>query len=113
MTLQLLVALTIPIFWMLILIGRWLLVRPNREGDARRALLAASALSGACVGGGYPIAWVLVRNLNAWSERGGSSFTFAGNLPPGVDEDELLVILVVGLVIFIIQAVAEVRRALR
>ncbi len=46
-------------------------------------------------------------------EQGATTFTFAGNLPPGVDEDDLLAGLVLGSVILVVLTTAEVGRAIR
>jgi hypothetical protein len=96
----------------MILIGRWAAVLPLNRAAATRAMVAAATLSAATIGGGYPLLWALVRHRNLWFERGQTTFTFAGNLPPGVDEDELLVMLVFGLIFIIIHAVADVRDCL-
>ncbi|MFN8636956.1 MAG: hypothetical protein U0893_24170 [Chloroflexota bacterium] len=113
MTLALLVAFGTLICWVGILVLRWLRVMPSSPEIATRALFAAAGLSGAYIGGGYPLVWAMIRNLSAWVERGSTSFTFAGNLPPGVDEDDLLALLVIGMAILIGQASAEAWRALR
>ena len=55
----------------------------------------------------------MLRNVSAWFERGSLTFTFANNLPPGVDEDDLLAVLVVGMMILVGQAVAELVESLR
>jgi hypothetical protein len=99
------------VFWILILAGRWLRVQPATSESATRAAFAAAGLSGAYIGGAYPILRAMARNLSAWFERGSTTFTFAGNLPPGVDEDDLLVVLVIGMAILIAQATAEVWRS--
>jgi hypothetical protein len=113
MTLALQVAFGTLIFWIGILIVRWLNVKTLTLEAYRSAAFAAAGLSGAYIGGVYPIAWVMVRNLGLWFEQGTTTFTFAGNLPPGVDEDDLLTVIVIGLVILVGQATAEARRAYR
>lgn len=113
MTLAVLVASGTLLFWLGILALRWLKVAPSTESTATRSLFAAAGLSGSYVGGGFPIVWAIIRNLSTWAETGSTSFTFAGNLPPGVDEDDLLVFLVIGMGILIAQATAEAWRALQ
>ena len=113
MTLTLLVAFGIVAFWVVILLARSLRGRPMTQAAARRAIFAASGFSGALIGGAFPIGWAMTTNMDAFLGRGITSFTFAGHLPPGVDEDDLLVFLVIGLAILLIQAVAEVWRACR
>lgn len=111
MTLALQVSLGSIAIYFVILFIRWAHVRQTPESASRRARFAAVALSGACIGGGYPLLWAMGRNLNAFVERGTTTFSFAGNLPPGVDEDDLLIVLVVGVLVLIGQAAAEVWRA--
>jgi hypothetical protein len=111
MTRALLVAFGTLGFWVAILTLRWLRVVPTSVETATRALFAAAGLSGAYIGGGYPLIWGMVRNLGNWAESGSTAFTFAGNLPPGVDEDDLLIMLVIGMAILIGQATAEAWRA--
>jgi hypothetical protein len=113
MTLALLVSFGTLVFYLLILFVRWCRVRPSSEGASRHAWIAAAGMSGAGVGAGYPILWAMFRNLGGWFEHGSTTFTFVGNLPPGVDEDDLLPILVIGTGYLIGQAVAEVWRACR
>jgi hypothetical protein len=81
------------------------------EDASRHAMLSAAALSGATIGGGYPILWVMARNAIDWFDRGSTTFTFAGHLPPGVDEDDLLVALLIGVLVLIGLAISEVWRA--
>lgn len=113
MTLALLVALGTVLAWLGILGLRWLQVRPTTNDSSTRALFAAAGLSGAYVGGAYPIGWAMFRNLTVWTEQGATTFTFAGNLPPGVDEDDLLAGLVLGTVILVVRATAEAGRVIR
>ena len=68
--------------------------------------------SGAFVGA-YPVAWAMGRNVAIWAERGTTTFTFAGNLPVGVDEDDPLTVIVIGLLILVAQALGEASRAVR
>ena len=111
MTLALLVACGTPLLWVAMLVLRWLRVMPASKESATRALVASAGLSGAYIGGGYPLVLPVVRSLSSWVETGSTAFTFAGNLPPGVDEDDLLIFLVVGMGIQIGQATAEAWRA--
>ena len=113
MTLGLLVACGTLIFWLMILFARWLRVRPSSTTASQRAIFSAAGLSGALVGGWYPIAWAMLSNLDAYRETGTTTFKFAGHLPPGVDEDDLIFFLVIGMAILLIQAIAEVWRACR
>jgi hypothetical protein len=76
-------------------------------------VFAAAGLSGAFIGGAYPIVWALGRNVVAWAEHGSTTFTFASNLPVGVDEDDLLTVIVIGLLILVAQALGEASRAVR
>lgn len=111
MTLALQVSLGAIAIYLVILFVRWCCVQQPSEHAAQQAAFAAVALSGACIGGGYPLLWAMSRNIAAYAERGSTAFTFAGNLPPGVDEDDLLVVLTVGILVLIGQAVAAVWRA--
>jgi hypothetical protein len=110
MTLALLVAFGTLAFWVLILLIRSIRKRPTGATTSQRAVFAAAGLSGAFVGGGFPVVWAMVSNVSDWWASGRTGFTFAGHLPPGVDEDDLLVILVIGMAILMGQAVAEARR---
>ena len=80
------------------------MVLPMTKESTTRAGVAAATVSAATIGGAYPLLWVMVSNLRSWSERGTTGFTFAGHLPPGVDEDELLVVLVFGLIFVLAHA---------
>ena len=113
MTLALLVACGIVAFYLAIIAVRLNRRRRLTPADMNRAVFAAAGLSGSCIGGGYPIFWAMGRNLIAWFETGSTKFTFTGNLPPGVDEDDMLFFLVVGMMILIGQAAAEAWRATR
>jgi hypothetical protein len=113
MTLALLVALGTVVAWLGILTLRWLRVRPTTPDVSTRAIFAAGGLSGAYVGGAYPIGRAMMRNLGVWMDQGATTFTFAGNLPPGVDEDDLLAGLVLGTVILVVRATAEAGRIIR
>jgi hypothetical protein len=113
MTLTLLVVMATIFIWLLLLICRWLIVLPLTEETYTRTVVAAVSLSGALVGGAYPIGWILVSNLLTWQSTGVPGFRFASHLPPGVDEDELLIVLVVGLLILIGQAFKAANEALR
>ena len=113
MTLALLVSFGTIFFYLLIMLVRWLRVRPAREGASRRAWIAATGMSGASIGAGYPIIWAMVTNLGRWFENGSTTFTFVGHLPPGVDEDDLLPILVIGTGYLIGLSIAEAWRACR
>lgn len=113
MTLALLVACGTLALWLILLALRWVNAQPASERASRRALLAAAGLSGAYVGGGFPIIWAMASNVRDYLEHGSTGFTFAGHLPPGVDEDDLLFYLVVGMAILMGQAVAEAWRAVR
>jgi hypothetical protein len=113
MTLALLVALGTVLAWFGILALRWLQVRPITPDASTRAIFAAGGLSGAYVGGAYPIGWAMLRNFSVWMEQGATEFTFAGNLPPGVDEDDLLAGLVLGSVILVVRTTAEAVRIIR
>lgn len=104
MTLALLVAAGTLAFWLVILVGRWAMVLPMTKESTTRAGVAAATVSAATIGGASPLLWVMVSNLRSWSERGTTGFTFAGHLPPGVDEDELLVVLVFGLIFVLAHA---------
>src|SRR3712207_875045 len=110
MTLALLVASAAVILWLLILSLRWARVLPVTPTIREHAIVVASGFSAAMVGGVYPVAWAIVSNLMAWGDTGRTTFTFAGHLPPGVDEDDLLMIVVVGLMVLVGQAAAGVRR---
>ena len=96
-----------------IIVLRWLSVRPINSETCTRAIFAAAGLSGAYVGGAYPVGWAMLRNVGAWMKGSTAAFTFVGNLPAGVDEDDLLAGLVLGGVILVIQATAEAARAVR
>jgi hypothetical protein len=111
MTLALQVSVGALAIYLLILFIRWCRVREPSEHAAQQAAFAAVALSGACIGGGYPLVWAMSRNIGAYVERGSTAFTFTGNLPPGVDEDDLLIVLTVGILVLIGQAVAAGWRA--
>jgi hypothetical protein len=113
MTLALQVGVGTPVFWLLLLFARWINVLPVTAETSRRSAFAAAGLSGAYIGGGYPLMWAMARNVGAWIEHGSTTFTFAGNLPPGVDEDDLLVMLVLGMTIFVGQSTAEAWRVVR
>jgi hypothetical protein len=65
MTLALLVAFGTLTFWVIILVLRWLRVAPTSTETATRALFAAAGLSGAYIGGGYPLVWAMFRNLRS------------------------------------------------
>jgi hypothetical protein len=113
MTLALLIAVGTVLAWLGILTLRWLQIRPLTPDVSTRAIFAAGGLSGAYVGGAYPIGWAMLRNFSVWMEQGATTFTFAGNLPPGVDEDDLLAGLVLGSVILLVRATAEAGRVIR
>ena len=109
MTLALLVAVATFIFWLLLLFVRWARVLPVTRRISGEATFVALGFSGATMGGVYPIVWAISSNLKVWGDTGRTMFTFAGHLPPGVDEDDLLIAVVVGLTILLSQAAAEVR----
>ena len=113
MTLALQVAYGTIAFWLALLVLRWLNVQPITSDASRRTAFAAAGLSGAFVGGVYPVVWAMTRNVADWAERGSTTFTFAGNLPVGVDEDDLLTVIVIGLLILVAQALGEASRAVR
>lgn len=110
MTLALLVAVTTLLIWPVLLFLRWAHVLPVTRETSGRGVFVALTFSGASVGGVYPVVWAISSNLRAWGESGRVTFTFAGHLPPGVDEDDLLVFIVVGMLILLIQATAQVRQ---
>jgi hypothetical protein len=110
MTLALLVALAMLLVWPVLLFLRWARVLPVTHEISRQAIYVAGAFSSAMVGGVYPIVWAMISNLLTWSETGRTVFTFAGHLPPGVDEDDLLAFIVAGLMVLVAQAVAAARR---
>src|SRR4051812_4277256 len=113
MTLALQVSYGTLVFWLLLLALRWLNVQPITVDASRRAAFAAAGLSGTFVGGAYPLVWAMSRNLTHWMEQGSTTFTFAGNLPVGVDEDDLLALAIVGLLLFTGQVVGEASRVVR
>lgn len=113
MTLALKVAFGTILFWFVLIILRWLNVQPITADASRRLAFAAAGLSGTFVGGVYPVVWAMTRNVAAWVERGSTTFTFAGNLPVGIDEDDLLTVIVIGLLILVAQALGEASRAVR
>lgn len=113
MTLALQVAFGTIIFWFVLILLRWLNVQPITADTSRRLAFAAAGLSGAFIGGAYPVVWAMSRNVAAWAERGSTTFTFTGNLPVGVDEDDLLTVIVIGLLILVVQALGEASRAIR
>ena len=109
MTLALLVAISTFPIWVLILLLRWVRVIPVTRKIREESILVASGFSAATVGGVYPITWAILSNLRAWGETGHPAFTFAGHLPPGVDEDDLLLMIVVGLMVLLGQATSDLR----
>jgi hypothetical protein len=113
MTLALQIAYGTLVFWLLLLALRWLNVQPITEDATKRAAFAAVGLSGTFVGGAYPLVWAMSRNVVNWLEQGSTTFTFSGNLPVGVDEDDLLALAIVGLLLFIGQVVGEASRVVR
>jgi hypothetical protein len=113
MTLALQVAFGTLFFWLLLVALRWLNVQPITIDASRRAAFAAAGLSGTFIGGAYPLVWAMFRNLAHWMEQGSTTFTFAGNLPIGVDEDDLLALAIVGLLLFAGQAVGDASRVVR
>ena len=109
MTLALLIAASTFPIWLLILFLRWARVIPITRTIREDAILVAAGFSAATVGGVYPIVWTILSNLQTWGETGRTTFTFVGHLPPGVDEDDLLLIIVVGLMVFVGQATSDLR----
>jgi hypothetical protein len=65
MTLALQVACGTIVFWFALLLLRWLNVHPITADASRRAAFAAAGLSGAFIGGAYPLAWAMGRNVAA------------------------------------------------
>ena len=109
MTLALLVAASTFLTWLLILFLRWARVLPVTQKIRDEAVVVACSFSAATVGGVYPIAWAILSNLKAWADTGRTVFTFAGHLPPGVDEDDFLIMIVVGLMVLLGQATSALR----
>lgn len=99
------------VVYLLILLIRWFRVRPLSMLASQRAALAAFAFSGAVIGGAYPLLWAMGRHIGLFVEKGSATFTFAGNLPYGVNEDDLLVSFLVGMIVLVGLAVAEFYRA--
>ncbi len=110
MTLALLVATATMLVWVVLLALRWARVLPVTREIRERGILVAGSISTVTVGGVYPIVWVISSNLQGWAESGRTVFTFAGHLPPGVDEDDFLVFIVVGLLILLGQTMSQTRR---
>lgn len=113
MTLALQVSVGALAVYFLILFVRWCNLHRPTQDASHRAAIAAVALSSATLGGGNQLLWAMSRNIGAFLDRGSTTFTFAGNLPPGVDEDDLLIVLTVGMLVLVGQACAEVWRACR
>lgn len=104
MTLAVLVFVGTVIAWLVILVLRWAAVRPVTPELSQRSMFAAAELSAAVVGAAYPTLWAVSSNLGAWMATGRAGFVFAGHLPPGVDEDDLLIVLIVGVAILVARA---------
>jgi hypothetical protein len=104
MTLSVLVIVTTIVAWLVILGVRWATVKPTTEDLSQRSIFVAAEFGGAVAGAVYPMVWILCSNLGAWMATGRAGFAFAGHLPPGVDEDDLLLVLVVGVLIFFARA---------
>ena len=102
MTLAVLVASSTLLFWLLILVLRWLHVAPSTQSTAtrsssRRPVSAAPTSAAASRLSGQSFA------TSASGPRRAHVLHLAGNLPPGVDEDDLVVFLVIGMGILIVQ----------
>lgn len=101
--LAVLVALGTVLAWVIILSVRKRRGLPITQAVCERSFFTAFEFGGAVTGAALPTAWIMGANIwkviQTWDVR----FSISGNLPPGVDEQDLVAILFVGTVILLIR----------
>lgn len=107
MTLAVLVILGTVCAWLTILAVRWATVKPVSSELSQRSIFVAAEFGGALAGAAFPTLWVVCSNLTTWISTGRAGFVFTGHLPPGVDEDDLLMVLIVGMMILVSRGFAR------
>lgn len=112
MTLAVLVFTCAVLAWVTIMVVRWATVRPVSRELGQRSIFVAAEVSGAVAGAAFPTLWVVCSNLGSWFTTGQAGFVVAGHLPPGVDEDDLLIVLIVGMTILLARGCARFYRYL-
>lgn len=113
MVLVVVVILGTLIAWAVILTKRAKAGLPLTETICERAFFAALEFGGAVIGAALPILWIIGANSVASIRTGTVRFAFPGNLPPGVEEQDLLGALVVGTIILLIRGFFRYRTYLR
>ena len=101
--LAVLVALGTVFAWVVLLVVRRQRRLPITQAVCERSFFAAFEFGGAVTGAAFPTAWIVGANVLRALWTGEIRFDIAGNLPPGVEEQDLVAILLVGSVILLIR----------
>jgi hypothetical protein len=102
LALAILVALGTVVCFALLIVRRLRRGLPCTQAVCQRAFFTGFEFGGAITGALFPTVWVIARNaLKGW-QTGDTRFVIAGNLPPGVEEQDLVAVLFVGTAILLI-----------
>jgi hypothetical protein len=101
--LAVLVTLGTILAWVVLLVVRKQRRLPISQAVSERSFFAAFEFGGAVTGAAFPTAWIVGANIVKAIQTGEIRFDIAGNLPPGVQEQDLVAILLVGSVILLIR----------
>jgi hypothetical protein len=94
--------------WLVLLFGRYVLDLSLSDTISVRAAFVAFGFISALWGAAWPLVWVLFGTFL----QPGTPLTFSKNLPPGIDEDDLLIVLTIGALIMFWYAASETVRFL-